>query len=169
MLKKIFVAALLTLAALAFSAPAFAQDYGMGNIMGTGTGGCGCGVTYGAPQDCVATVSCNIPATQMVPVPTTTTQMQTVSYPVSVPQQSSITVPKMVCVPQQVPITTYTTACAQTQVPVQVPATAYQPCTTMIPQTRTFALGCSTGSSCGCNMPSTCSTCGAGAAYSISK
>ena len=164
MIKKMFIAALIILTALVFAAPALAQtsygaDTGAGACSACGASdmsSCGCGVSYGAPQDCVATVSCNIPATQMIPYQTSTTEMQTVNYPVTVPQQSSVTVPKMVCVPEEVPVTTYTTACAQTQVPVQVPATAYQPCTTLIPQCKTFNLGsapagmgCGTGSATG--------------------
>lgn len=143
MMKKILIAAIVAVTAAMIAAPALAQGYGMGAGMGSygaGAGACGCGVSYGAPQDCVATVSCNIPVTQMVPYQTTTTEMQTVNYPVCVPQQSSVTVPKMVCVPEEVPVTTYTTACAQTQVPVEVPTTAYQPCTTMMPQTKTMCL-----------------------------
>ncbi|CAJ37756.1 hypothetical protein [Methanocella arvoryzae] len=141
MMKKLFVLALVTLAALVFAGPAMAQ-YGMGaGLAAAGGAGPAGGVSYGAPQDCVATVSCNIPATQMVPYMTTTCDMQTVNYPVTVPKQTTVTVPRTVVVPEQVPVTTYETACAQAQVPVQVPAVAYQPVTTMIPQTKTFCLG----------------------------
>lgn len=166
MMKKLFIVALVTLAALVVAGPAMAQGYGMGNIGGAYGGS---GASVGAPQDCMATVSCNIPVTQMVPYQTSTTAMQTVNYPVTVPQQSAVTVPREVCVPEQVsvtvprtvvvpeqvsvtvpktsvvaeqvPVTTYSTACAQAQVPVQVPAVAYQPVTSMVPKTQTFCLG----------------------------
>lgn len=164
MLRRLVLVALVTLTAIMFAAPAFANiGYGYGGLGGYGVGpgaygagigmggygsdigmsagAAGAGTSVGAPQDCMATMSCNVPVTQMVPYMTTRTDMQTVNYPVTVPQQSSVTVPKAVIVPEEVPVTTYQTACAQTQVPVQVPDVAYQPCTTMVPQTKTFSVG----------------------------
>lgn len=130
--------ALIATAALLIVAPVAANAQ-------CGIGGCGmgagCGVAYGAPQDCVAQVSCNIPATQMVPYMTSTTAMQPVSYPVAVPQTSFVTVPKAVVVPEQVPVETCSIGCAQTAVPVQVPQVAYQPVTSYIPQCYTMPVG----------------------------
>jgi hypothetical protein len=147
-----------------FAMPAMAQGYGMCSTCGADLGygamicdTCGASVGYGAgmgaygsnamvgaPQDCMATVSCNVPVTQMVPYMTTETQMTTVQKPVVVPQQSSVTVPETVTVPEQVP--------------VQVPAVAYQPCTTMVPQNQTFNM-------CSADMGSMMASCGtAGAA-----
>ncbi len=88
-----------------------------------------------------------------VPKAVCTQEAVTVPREVVVPQQSSVTVPKQVivpeqvtvpksvCVPEEVPVTTYTTACVPEQVPVQVPAVAYQPSTTMVPQTKTMCIG----------------------------
>jgi hypothetical protein len=151
---KILLAAMAAIVLLMAATPAMAQ-----------LGACG-GVAYGPPQDCMATVSCNVPVTQMVPVPTCNTVMQPVQVPVQVPVQSSITVPRQVCVPEQVPImvpqvvmvpssvtvpravtvpeqvpiTTFETTCVTQQVPVQVPGTAYQPVTSMVPQVYSMPL-----------------------------
>jgi hypothetical protein len=138
---KIWLATLAAVVLLAFAAPAMAQ-----------CGACG-GVAYGAPQDCVATISCNIPVTQQVPYVTTTCVPQQIQVPVQVPVQSSITVPTQVmvpqqitvmvpqCVPQEVPITTYQTTCVPQEIQVPVPVTAYQPVTTYVPQCYTVPMG----------------------------
>ena len=177
MIQKIVLAAIVAMAAILCAAPALAElGYGLGDMgcSTCGAGGygmantCGGDVAYGAPQDCMATVSCNIPVTQQVPYMTSTCEMQTVSTPILVPQQSTVTVPKTVtvpeqvtitvpkevCVEEQVPVTTYCMSSQETQVPVQVPTVAYQPVTTMMPQTKTFCLGD--------NMPAG-GTCGTGA------
>ena len=127
---KILLAALVVVSLLAYATPALAQ-----------CGACGA-VSYGAPQNCVATVSCNVPVTQMVPYMTSNTVMQPVSVPQVVPVQSSVTVPTAVIVPQQVPVTTYATTCVQSAVPVQVPSTAYAPVTSYVPQVYTMPLSC---------------------------
>lgn len=135
--RKWLIATLFAMAALVFVLPAYAFA-GAGAGMGA--------AQSGPPQDCVATVSCNIPVTQMVPYQAAATAMQTVQYPVNVPVQTTVTVPKTVVVPQQVPVTVSKTVCAQKQVPVQVPVTAYQPVTTKVPQVFTIPLG---GQACG--------------------
>jgi hypothetical protein len=138
---KILLATLAAVVLLAFAAPAMAQ-----------CGACG-GVAYGAPQDCVATISCNVPVTQQVPYITTTCVPQEIQVPVCTPVQSSITVPRQImvpqqitvmvpqCVPEEVPITTYTTTCVPQEIQVPVPVTAYQPVTTMVPQCYTVPMG----------------------------
>ncbi len=140
---KILLATLVVAGLIMFATPAMAQC--------GGCGGCG-GAVYGVPQDCVATVSCNIPVTQNVPYVTCTTVPQPVQVPVTVPVQSSVTVPTAVIVPQQVPVTTYATSCVTQSVPVQVPVTAYQPVTSYVPQVYTIPLGCGAGG-CGANAP----------------
>ncbi len=89
MVYKISIAAIVLLSLALIAAPALAQ-YGYGLGAGPGYGGldgaCGGAVTYGAPQDCIAQVSCNVPVTTEVPVMTCTQVPQEV--PIVVPVQS---------------------------------------------------------------------------------
>lgn len=152
---KILAAALTAMMLLVFAVPAFAQCGACGGFgYGAGIGACGA-AAYGPPQDCVATVSCNVPVTQNVPYITSTTVSQPVQVPVTVPVQSSVTIPTAVIVPQEVPITTYATSCVTQDVPVQVPVTAYQPMTSYVPQTYTVPLGScpASGTMMGANAP----------------
>lgn len=156
MTYKIAIVAIVLLSAALMATPAFAQfgcgmgacgigaGYGAGIGAGLGAGACGA-VTYGAPQDCVAQVSCNIPVTTQVPTITTTCVQQEV--PITVPVQTSVPVqvPRVVVVPETVNVPTMTCAQSTTTVPVTVPVQTSVPVTSMVPQCYTVPLGSSCG------------------------
>jgi len=128
------VIVLLSLALLAL--PAAAQ-------FGPGCGApCGGPVAYGQPQDCVATISCNIPVTTQVPVMTTTVVPQTVPVTVPVQDVCPVTVPRVIVVPQTIPVPIVRPACSAITVPVTVPVCSSVPVTSCIPQVYTVPLGC---------------------------
>lgn len=127
--------AVIVLLTLALIAPAAAAQFGYGPAA------CGGPVTYGAPQNCVATVSCNIPVTTQVPVMTTTTVPQTVPICVPVQDVTTVTVPKVVVVPETVPVPYVRPTMSTTTVPVCVPVQSSVPVTTMVPQCYTVPLG----------------------------
>lgn len=146
MVYKISIAAIALLSLALITAPAFAQ-YGAG--LGAGYGACGGAVAYGAPQDCVAQVYCNIPVTTEVPYMTCTQVAQEV--PITVPVQSctSVEVPRAVIVPETVTVPYMTCAPSTTTVPVTVPVQSSYPVTSLVPQCYTMPVGCGAASACG--------------------
>jgi len=150
MAYKISVAVIVLLSMALLALPAAAQ-------FGPGFGACGapCGgpVAYGPPQDCIATIACNIPVTTQVPIMTTTVVPQTV--PVTVPVQSvcPVTVPRVVVVPETVPVPVVTPALSSITVPVTVPVPSSVPVTSLVPQCYTVPLGCAGGAPMAPNMP----------------
>lgn len=180
---KISIAAIALLSLALIAAPAFAQlgcgaggcglgaGLGYGGLgdglgyggLGAGLGGacgpCGGAVSYGAPQDCIAQVSCNVPVTTQVPTMTTTCVPQEV--PVLVPVQSSmpVTVPRVVVVPETCEVPYMTATISSTTVPVTVPVQTSVPVTSMVPQCYTVPLGCgSAAPSCASPCASPCGT-----------
>jgi hypothetical protein len=141
MAYKISAAVIVLLSMALLALPAAAQ-------FGCGLGGCGapcggCGpVAYGPPQDCVATISCNIPVTTQVPVMTATVVPQQVPVTVPVCDVCPVTVPRVVVVPQTIPVPVVKPACSAITVPVSVPVCSSVPVTSCIPQCYTVPLGC---------------------------
>lgn len=152
MVYKIFAVAIVLLSAALLATPAYALlgaglgGYGIG--AGLGAGACG-NVAYGAPQDCIAQISCNIPVTTQVPTITTTCVPREV--PITVPVQTSVPVqvPRVVVVPETVQVPTVTCAQSTTTVPVTVPVQTSVPVTSMVPQCYTVPLGCAGGAAAG--------------------
>jgi hypothetical protein len=140
---KISTAVIVLLSIALLALPAAAQfGYGLGcGYGGCGYGGCG-PVSYGAPQNCVATISCNIPVTTQVPVITTTCVPQQVPITVPVQDVTTCVVPRVVVVPQTVPVPIVRPACSAITVPVTVPVQSSVPVTSCIPQVYTVPLGC---------------------------
>lgn len=136
---KILTAVIVLLSMALLALPAAAQ-------FGPGCGvPCGGPVAYGPPQDCVATISCNIPVTTQVPVMTTTVVPQTVPVTVPVQDVCPVTVPRVVVVPQTVPVPIVRPALSSVTVPVTVPVQSSVPVTSIIPQVYTVPLGCAGG------------------------
>jgi hypothetical protein len=165
MVNKISIAAIALLSLALIAAPAFAfigggfgglgAGAGFGGLgFGAGLGGacspCGGAVTYGAPQDCVAQISCNVPVTRQVPVMTCTQVAQEV--PITVPVQSctQVQVPRVVVVPETVNVPYMTCAQSSTTVPVTVPVQSSVPVTTMVPQCYTVPMGCGAAAAPAC-------------------
>ena len=159
MVYKISVAAIVLLGLIA--APAFAQfGCGLGGCgigAGLGFGGlggacgpCGGAVSYGAPQNCIAQISCQVPVTTQVPVMSCTQVPQEVPIVVPVQSCTQVTVPRVVTVPETVNVPYMTCAQSTTTVPVTVPVQSSVPVTTMVPQCYTVPMGCGAAApSCG--------------------
>jgi hypothetical protein len=167
MVNKISIAAIALLSLALIAAPAFAQigcglggcgiggygGLGYGGFGGLGYGGygglgygaglggacspCGGAVAVGAPQDCIAQISCNVPVTTQVPVMTCTQVPQEVPIVVPVQSCTQVTVPRVVCVPETVNVPYMTCAPSTTTVPVTVPVQSSVPVTSLVPQCYT--------------------------------
>jgi len=158
MVSKISAAAIVLLMVALLSAPAFAQiGAGIGAYGAGGCGSCGGAVAYGAPQDCIAQISCNIPVTTQVPTVTTTTVPQQVPIVVPVTQSCPVQVPRVVVVPETVQVPYVTCAQSSTTVPVTVPVQTSVPVTNLVPQCYTVPLGCAGGEAVAA--PSSISSC----------
>jgi hypothetical protein len=154
MVNKISIAAIALLSLALIVAPAFAQiGAGFGGLgYGAGLGGacspCGGAVAVGAPQDCIAQISCNVPVTTQVPVMSCTQVPQEVPIVVPVQSCTQVQVPRVVVVPETVNVPVMTCAQSTTTVPVTVPVQSSVPVTNMVPQCYTVPLG-GAGAACG--------------------
>ena len=157
MVYKISAAAIVLLMVALLSAPAFAQiGAGLGAYGAGACSPCGDAVSYGAPQDCVAQISCNIPVTTQVPTMTTTCVPQEVPIVVPVTQSCPVQVPRVVVVPETVQVPYVTCAQSSTTVPVTVPVQTSVPVTNLVPQCYTVPLGCAGGEAIAPTCASSC-------------